>query len=269
MKLAVSAIAWPNEADEEVAARLRDAGVAAIEAAPTKWWPRPLEVDPDSVRRVRAWWEARGLPIVAAQALLFGRPDLTLFDDDATRERTLEYLGGFARLCGSLGAGPLVFGAPKNRRLGHLEPADGRRVAIDFFRRLGDAAAPANTIVAIEANPPDYGGDFLTRADEALDLVRAVDHPHVRLHLDTACMTMAGDGADVIGRGADVLAHFHVSEPMLAPVGDGGAVDHAAFAAALRRADYTGWISIEMRQPDPFTLESLQRAVQRVREQYA
>ena len=45
----------------------------------------------------------------------------------------------------------------------------------------------------MEANPPEYGADFVTRAAEAIELVKAVNHPGFRLHLDTGCMTLAND----------------------------------------------------------------------------
>ena len=87
MRLAVSNIAWPADQDAAVAGVLRDLGVTGIEVAPTKVWPRPLEASPTEIEDYRAFWEARGFEIVAAQALLFGRPDLTLFESEAARRQ--------------------------------------------------------------------------------------------------------------------------------------------------------------------------------------
>jgi len=120
MKLAVSNIAWPMEHDAAVADVLRGLGVTGIEVAPTKVWPRPLEATDAEIDAYRRFWDDRGIAIAAAQSLLFGRPDLTLFESDDTQRRTLEYLTGIIRLCGRLGAGALVFGSPKNRRVGSM-----------------------------------------------------------------------------------------------------------------------------------------------------
>jgi sugar phosphate isomerase/epimerase len=221
------------------------------------------------VDAARRWWADQGFAVVASQALLFGRPDLTLFDSVETRERTLEYLGRVLATCGRLGAGACVFGSPKNRRRGDLPDAAARDTAVTFFHRLAGYAADAGTTVVLEANPPRYGADFVTRAAEAIDLVRAVNHPAFRLHLDTACMTLAGDPVrDTFDAGFPLLGHFHVSEPDLAAPGSGGAVDHAAFAAELKRRGYGGWVSLEMREPTPFALDALTDAVQFVRESY-
>ena len=56
-----------------------------------------------------------------------------------------------------------------------------------------DVAEAAGTTVVMEANPPEYGADFITRAGDAIELVHLVSHPGFRLHLDTGCMTLAND----------------------------------------------------------------------------
>lgn len=268
MKIAVSNIAWPAGCDEEMADLLAELGATGVEVAPTKVWPVPPDATDAEVDAHRRMWESRGIAVVAAQALLFGRPDLTLFDDPDTRRKTLDYLRGVVRVCGRLGAKSLVFGSPKNRRAGGRDRETVWAEAVEFFGMLGEAAADHGTAVVMEANPPTYGADFVTRACEAAELVRAVNHPGFRLHLDSACMTMAGDDPDaVIPAAGQLLTHFHASEPQLAPVGD-GPVDHARFAGCLKAIGYAGWVSIEMRQPDPFDAGVIRRAVAKVQEAY-
>lgn len=110
MKLAVSNIAWPVERDADVAALLTAMQVQGIEVAPTKIWPDPLAVTDAALDAYRKSWNDRGIEIVAAQALLFGKPELTLFDDSNIRTKTSAYLRKIIRLCGRLGCGALVFG---------------------------------------------------------------------------------------------------------------------------------------------------------------
>ena len=208
------------------------------------------------------------MTVVAAQALLFGRPDLTVFESADARSRTLEYLRGVVRLCARAGARALVFGSPKNRRIWSRKRADVQEEAVDFFGRLGEAAAREGVVVVLEANPTEYGADFVTTAAEAVELVRAVDHPGFQLNLDSACMEMAGDNPGVvIPTVGPLLKHFHASEPNLAPLGQ-GSVDHSRFASALSGARYKGWISIEMRQAEPFDVTQIEQAVRQVRTSY-
>ncbi len=250
VRLSISNLAWAPERDEEVAVLLRRLGVGGVELAPTKVWPRPVEASAREVRDYRRFWESRGIRIVALQALLFGRPDLLLFGSAEGRRDLADYLAGLVRLAAALGAGVLVFGSPKNRQAGSLPAADAERVAIDFFRRVGAVARGAGTAVCLEANPEAYGCDFITRAAQAGRLVEAVGEPGFGLHLDAGGMALCGEPpGPVLRRFGHLTRHFHVSEPHLTVVGEGGA-DHAAFANALRSVPYAGWVSIEMKQPD-------------------
>jgi len=249
MNLAVSNIAWPPALDDEMSAVFARCGVRGLEVAPTKIWPDPLAATPAAVDGYRLSWERRGIPIVAAQALLFGRPDLTLFESPSVRGATANYLAAIIRLCADLGARSLVFGSPKNRRIGTMPREQALDIAVDFFGGLAGVAHAHGTTVVLEANPEAYGGDFITRTDEALAIVRRVDHPGLRLHLDTGCATLAGEEAGAVVRsGLGLIGHFHVSEPGLAAIGAGGA-PHADFAAALQAVGYDRWLSIEMREP--------------------
>lgn len=261
MKLSVSNIAWPAELDDEVAARLRALGVEGVEIAPTKAWPQPIAASRAEREAYRRRWQARGLPIVAAQALLFGHDELRLFADEETRRRCQDYLVAMIELGADLGCEALVFGSPRNRQRGALAAESSWAIALDFFGALALAAERAGTVLVLEANPTEYGADFITSATEALALVRELDRPGLRLHLDTACMTLAGDPIEeTIAEAGALLRHFHISEPMLGPIGT-GQVAHARFATALRRVGYPHWISVEMRAGQPFGLEALAQAV--------
>src|SRR5262249_42723693 len=121
-------------------------------------------------------------------------------------------------------------------------------IAVDFFRRAGAAAASRGVMLCIEPNPRAYGCDFVNSSAEARDLIARVDSPGFGLHLDAGAMTLQGEPPTAIAEDG-LPKHFHISEPRLAPLG-GGAVDHRAFALALRRGGFDGWCSIEARRPE-------------------
>ena len=88
MRFAVSNIAWPREQDAAVAGVLSEFGIEGIEIAPTKIWANPLTATDAEIADYRQFWNERGIAIVAAQALLFGKPELTVFESAETRQRT-------------------------------------------------------------------------------------------------------------------------------------------------------------------------------------
>lgn len=247
MRLAISNLAWSPANELTVADRLPTFGIAGVELACTKVWPHPLEVSDCEIARVRHFWDQRGLPIVALQSLLFEKPDLRIFADADQRAEATAYLRGMIQLAEKLGAKALVFGSPKNRR---IDPRTSAKVwpdAVEFFRDLGEYAAECDTCLCLEPNPPNYGCDFLTCAAEARQMVLDVDRPGLRLHLDSACMALAGDEPAATFRNcAPLIGHFHISEPNLGPVG-AGAFDHATLGRSLAEFAPVDWVSIEMK----------------------
>lgn len=249
MNLSISSIAWTPDLMGDVAALLQACGMGGVELAPTQVFPNPVDVTRAEIDRCRRFWEDRGIRIVALQALLFGRPNLQIFSDAATREKTFGYLAAIIRLGGALGAESLVFGSPKNRRLGTGGAAAAWDIAVPFFRRLGEVAADHHIWFCIEPNPVAYGCDFVTTAAEGLALVREVNQPGFGLHLDAAGMTLSDDPALEIMLAAGAWwRHFHVSEPNLVPLADESSSSrHYEFAAAIEAAEYRRWLSIEMK----------------------
>lgn len=270
MRVAVSNIAWRADQEDVAKALLVELGIGGVEIAPTMIWPRPTEVAATDLEDYRRTWNDLGIEIVAAQALLFGQPHLRLFDAESVRAETLRYLSRIVRLSAALGARALVFGSPGNRLRGDVPEAQAVEIATRFFRELGEVAHDHGTAVCIEGNAPAYGCDFLRTTSEARALVQQVDHPGVRLQLDTSTMALNGeDFAAEIVAGVPVAGHFHASEPHLSAVRRGGAVDHASAARALKRAGYEGWVSMEMRaHPAAPDLALVREALETVRECY-
>lgn len=269
MKLGVSNIAWPADLELQAAGVLQRLGVTGVEIAPTTVWPAPLEAAADDIARYRRFWNDRGIEIIALQALLFGREDLTLFGSAAARAETVVYLSATIRLCAELGGRALVFGSPRNRDRGDLTDAEANRIAAAFFDELGSRAADEGVTFCIEPNPPSYHCNFITSSGQAVELVRQVDNPGFRVHLDTGGMTLGGEPVEQsVAAALPWCRHFHVSEPQLRPIGTAG-VDHRLFGATLRRLRYRHWISIEMRlQSRESCLQDLETAVARVQADY-
>lgn len=115
MKLAISNIAWTNEEEADVAAKLQELGVRYIEIAPTKIWSDPTKATIEQINEYIEWWKKYDIEIVAFQSMLFARPDLKMFESSELRDETRQYLADFLRLAGDMGASRLVL---DRRRIG-------------------------------------------------------------------------------------------------------------------------------------------------------
>lgn len=252
MKLTISNIAWDEPENADILAMLPALGVSGLEVAPTKLWPGWAGADPAHAAASRQALAALGLQVPALQSVLFGCPDLQLFGDTASRDGLVTHLARVAGIAGALGAQAIVFGSPRNRDRGGLSLAAAMERAIPVLREIGDACAAADTCLCLEPNPEAYNCNFLTHWQDAAELAARVDHPGIGLHLDTACIHLAGDDpVEALTHCGGVMRHFHISEPELGSFAT-PAIDHGRIGAALRASRYGGHVSIEMRrQPDP------------------
>ncbi len=267
MNISFSHIAWPPDNEEEAIAFLRSMGLAEIEVAPLRAFGDPLSAEESKVRERASWYRDRGIGIGSFQALLFGTDGLDLFGTADSRQRIKALLIAVGRVAGWAGAGPMVFGSPKNRLRGSLTHSQAVRQAAEFFREIGDACAEAGSCLVIEANPEAYGADFCTRLEHAVELVSLTDSTGFGLHVDAGGMALSGEDFEPVLRSAGrLLRHVHASQPNLESFSEPHCV-HARIAGVLREIRYGGSVAIEMRaQPDG--LDSVRRALDAVRSIY-
>lgn len=247
MKIAISNIAWNQQEDGNILKLLKKYSMSGVEIAPTKIWKNPTEESYQTINKYRKYWEKNGILISSTQSILFGHPELLIFGNKDKRNATLIYLEKMIRVSAQLGAEAIVFGSPKNRNRFNVNKAQALHIASDFFSKIATISKRYNVFFCIEPNPIEYGTNFINNTDEAVGLVRNVDHPNFKLHLDSGTMTVNGENVEeAITDGFPYLRHFHISEKNLSPIGK-GKTDHEKIANILRTLNYKHWVSIEMK----------------------
>lgn len=96
-------------------------------------------------------------------------------------------------------------------------------------------------------------GYFLENTNECADMVSAVNHPGLRLHLDTGCVQIA-EKSDFPSSFlfSQEFAHVHLSMPYLEPISSGDTALIKSICSILAQNKYTGWLAIEMRETENY-----------------
>ncbi|MGY5332319.1 sugar phosphate isomerase/epimerase family protein [Pseudomonas protegens] len=262
MRLAISNIAWDVSEDIAIADLLNRYSIDAIDIAPGKYFPDPTAAKDEEIAKVKQWWFDRGIEITGMQALLFGTTGLNVFGTPDSQKALLNHLDAVCRIASGLGATRLVFGSPKNRDRSGLDDEQVMNIAVPFFTSLGDIAQKHGVIICLEPNPSCYGANFMTTSAETARVVKRVNHPAIKMQLDTGAITINGESATaVLGNDASLIGHIHASEPDLLPLGD-RETDHQSIASAISRFLPDHLISIEMvaTKEEPH-LNSVERAL--------
>ena len=271
MKLAVSNIAWAPKHRDHAYAMLQAHGIRGLEIAPglflngakDAFQPTPAECE-----AALAPMRAAGLELVSMQSLLFGVEGAALFGERPERERFEEAMLRAIRLAGMLGIPNLVFGSPGQRVIPKsMSREEAEIIAVEVFRRLGDAAAAEGTILGMEFNPKVYGTNFLNHAVETATFVARVNHPAIQIILDVGAMHLNGDFETLpsfVAAQAGKISHVHFSEPYLAPAPADSDQAHRVLQA-MSAVGYRRWYSIEMKAVPDGELEALGLALGRLK----
>jgi sugar phosphate isomerase/epimerase len=125
-----------------------------------------------------------------------------------------------------------------------------REAAYARLREAGQAAGAHGVTIALETHP-----DLMTNAEVALETMRGVDHPHVRMNFDTANLYFYNRGTNCVAqlrRVVQYVAAVHLKDTdggyqhWHFPALGEGMVDFAGVFEVLDQAGYHGPCTLEI-----------------------
>jgi len=258
MKFALCNEMFENRPMTEIASVAARLGYHGIEVAPFTLGPSATEITAARRRETRQAIEDHGLETVGLHWLFAGPAGLHMTTpDQATWQRTRDYLAALLDLCHDLGGKVLVLGSPKQRNILDNQTKEGAwKRAVDLLGSVMDRAGALGLTICFEPlAPPET--NFINTVEEGMKLVREVDHPSLKIHLDVKAMCSEAQPVPAVIRSVKVedVGHFHVNDPNLYGPGMGD-VDYAPIAQAVRDLGYDKWLSVEVFKydPDPETI---------------
>jgi sugar phosphate isomerase/epimerase len=233
-------------------------GYHGIEIAPFTLARSAEEVSARQKKEVRRVIEDHGLETVGLHWLFAGPTGLHLTTtDNQVWGRTRDYLSCLLDLCGDLGGKVLVLGSPKQRSIVEGQTKKGAwQRAVELLSAVLDKAGELGLTICLEPLSP-VETNFINTVAEGMKMVRQINHPNLKIHLDVKAMSSESKPVpDIIRsvRAADI-GHFHVNDPNLYGPGM-GEVDYAPIAEAVKDVGYDKWLSVEVFKydPDPETI---------------
>ncbi len=178
---------------------------------------------------------------------LIRRPDLKVVGSEVPVSALKDYLQVCLPRCRRLGASVVVWGSSGSRNVpeGFARERAWQQIA-DFLHMAGEIARPHDIIVAIEPLRRQES-NILNTGAEALEMVRTVKHPNVRMIIDYFHMRQEQEDPRILEVAKREIVHLHFANPhgRLWPH-DLSEDDHyATFFQYLKKTGYSGGISIE------------------------
>lgn len=244
MKLAISNIAWTKDDDNIMYNYLKENNITSLEIAPT----RIIEKDPyehlDEAKKIAQELKSNyQLDIVSMQSIWFGKKE-NIFASEENYQMLVEYTKKAILFAHAIGCPNLVFGNPKNRNMDNYEK--DYSIALNFFKEIGLFALDYNVVIALEPNPTIYNTNFLNTTKEALDFVKEINLPSVKINYDFGTVIANNEELTIIKENLDLINHIHISEPNLEIIKKNHL--HLELFAILKKQKYDKIVSIEMKQ---------------------
>ncbi|UCC97169.1 MAG: sugar phosphate isomerase/epimerase [Phycisphaerales bacterium] len=233
-------------------------GYHGIEIAPFTLAPSADEITAEQRKEVRRAVEDSGLETVGLHWLFAGPDGLHMTTtDNKTWGRTRDYLSCLLDLCSDLGGKVLVLGSPKQRSLVEGQSKQGAwQRAVDLLSSVLDKASSLGLMICFEPLST-VETDFVNTVAEGMEMVRQINHPNFKIHLDVKAMCSESKPVPEIIRSvrAADIGHFHVNDANLYGPGMGD-VDYGPIAEAIKEVGWDRWLSVEVFKydPDPETI---------------
>jgi len=267
MKISVSNIAWDKQYIIEYLKLLKKHNCSGIEVAPSIIWPEPIKSSKEERKNFKKKVNNEGLEIVGFHALLFSRPDLQLFESKESRKSAIEYIFKLIEVCADLGGAQLVFGSPKNRKLHGRNYSECIDQAMEDFFKISEFGKKLNVFFCIEPLGPNET-DFINSIKEGGDIVNKINHPFFKLHLDTKALFATQENTkEIINKFQNIIQHVHIGDENLKEPGSINS-GHQEIGDALKKNNYSKYLSIEMRKPEKNVKEAISRSISFVKKNY-
>lgn len=255
--IAISNLAWNESADQQMFEAMINLEISNLEISPFRDAARISEVSKQFDDKMPKLLNHYGIRIAALQSLMFRYPEVSLFKDEATCNEIFKHLVDVLRFSNKVGSTVVVFGSPKNKIRGKIPYEKALGIAKNFFEKLASQAKKFNVTFCIEPTPAVYGADFIRNTDEAISLVKAVNHKSLKINLDIGSSILNNEKVEkIIANNIEYIGHVHISEPYLRTINCNNSF-HKSIAQALNDNDYKGIISIEMLPTGEFNIKKI------------
>jgi fructoselysine 3-epimerase len=248
VKLSISSFVYLNYPLDETIRRVAAAGYDGIDI----WGGRPhayrRDLSAEASASLRRLLDEQGLAVASFIPAQFRYPTSLCSPIDIIRSDSIDYICDSIATAAGLGA-PVVSVCPGHSLFGQTQDDAWSRLA-DSLRKIASRAGDYGIRIALE--PADrYETDLVHTTAGALRLLGEVGRSEVGVVLDNGHCEVVGERADeAVANLGDKLYHVHLDDndgrrdQHLIP-GE-GSCDIPSFMRALKRIDYSGYVTAEL-----------------------
>jgi len=173
--------------------------------------------------------------------------ELKIVGPDVNEAALLTYVDKVFQRCQATGVNRIIWGSGGSRRLPEgFDRTKAKEQFVSMAKKIADKARRYNITLALE-NLNSTETNFITTVEEALDIVKKVDHKNLRLCVDIYHMLKEGEPPSSILKAKGYVIYCEVAEKEgRTPPGVQGD-DFRPYFSALKQVGYNDKVMIECR----------------------
>lgn len=211
----VSNLSWASDKEDIALSTLNELGIRFLEVAPLKIPGFTNYNDLDFAKTYKKYiYKNYGLEVYSVQAVLY-KSGLSIFDS-SKEVIVLKYFDEIFEFSRELGSKILILGSPKNRILSENQSIE---YTYDLVTKLINNSKKYDIKLLIEANPVQYGTNFLVNYNQIYNYVRNLFNSKniiLEVNIDIGSMIInQEDLRDFDNLFIRFVKHVHVSRPYL------------------------------------------------------
>ena len=173
--------------------------------------------------------------------------ELKIVGPEVNESAVLTYVDKVFQRCKAAGVSRIIWGSGGSRRVPDgFDRTKAKEQFVSIAKKIADKASQYNITLALE-NLNSTETNFITTVEEALDIVKKVDHKNLRLCVDIYHMLKEGESPSSILKTKGYVIYCEVAEKEgRTPPGVQGD-DFRPYFTALKQVGYNDKIMIECR----------------------
>ena len=164
--------------------------------------------------KIKKKFQKNLIKVSSIQSIFYNKDNWNIFDLKKHKV-ILNHLTKVFKIARYFKSKNIIFGSPKNRYLHKNATIEN---AIIFFQKVKLIAGKFNINFCIEPNAKYYDCNYINTINEAVDLVKLINHKNFLINVDTGNIFLENDNCLGAKNNRNLFANFQISEKNLTSI---------------------------------------------------
>tara|TARA_Y100000816_G_scaffold276063_1_gene244872 strand:- start:275 stop:1078 length:804 start_codon:yes stop_codon:yes gene_type:complete len=244
MQLLISNLAWKKNELENVLKFLKKKKIKNLEFSLHNLFKHQPKLK--KIKEIKDFWNSKSIKFYSMQSILYKVNDAYIFGNSRQQNIFYSEVINKIKIAHYLNAKIIIFGSPKNKKIFNRSQKECNDLMIKFLKKISPICEKYKITLCLESNPKIYKTEFLTKTNEAINLIKKIKSKYIKLNLDLGTIISNKENLnDIVKQNIKIIGHVQISSPFLKNLSK-YKIKIKKLVKCLKNKNYKKKISIEM-----------------------